>query len=48
MKPVPLLAMSPGDAVIGDVDLSGENSRIAAATMVGGLVGAISGKLIKN
>lgn len=48
MKPVPLLAMSPGDAVIDDVDLSGENSRIAAATMVGGLIGAISGKLIKN
>lgn len=48
LKPVPLLAMSPGDAVIDDVDLSGENSRIAAATMVGGLVGAISGKLIKN
>ena len=48
MKPVPLLAMFPGDAVIDDVDLSGENSRIAAATMVGGLVGAISGKLIKN
>ncbi|MDD6691271.1 MAG: hypothetical protein PUE63_05425, partial [Lachnospiraceae bacterium] len=43
-----MLAMSPGDAVIDDVDLSGENSRIAAATMVGGLVGAISGKLIKN
>ena len=40
--------MSPGDTVIDDVDLSGENSRIAAATMVGGLVGAISGKLIKN
>ena len=48
LKPVPLLAMSPGDAVIDDVDLSGENSRIAAATMVGGLIGAISGKLIKN
>lgn len=48
LKPVPLLAMSPGNAVIDDVDLSGENSRIAAATMVGGLVGAISGKLIKN
>ena len=48
LKPVPLLAMPPGDAVVDDVDLSGENSRIAAATMVGGLVGAISGKLIKN
>ncbi|MGN1022262.1 MAG: GLUG motif-containing protein, partial [Lachnospiraceae bacterium] len=37
-----------GDAVVDNVDLTGENNRVLASTMVGGLVGAANNEVIRN